>query len=86
MEITLLVIAHPQLEIYCSFALLKRQLACTMGERRWAGEITVHAFFNVMFVLSVVFTLRFGALKHAGLIGCYLLFELFSKIKSGLEK
>jgi len=57
-----------------------------MGERRWAGEITVHAFFNVMFVLSVVFILRFGALKHAGLIGCYLLFELFSKIKSGLEK
>lgn len=43
-------------------------------------------FFNVMFVLSVVFILRFGALKHAGLIGGCLLFELFSKIKSGLEK
>lgn len=39
-----------------------------------------------MFVLSVVFIVSFAALKHAGLIGCYLLFELFSKIKSGSEK
>lgn len=74
MEITLLVIAHPQLEIYCSFALLKRQLACAMGERLGRRKNRAR-FFNGMFVLSLVFSFRFGALKHAGLIGFYLLFE-----------
>jgi hypothetical protein len=37
-EITLLVIAHPQLEIYYSFALLKRQLSSSVGQRRFGED------------------------------------------------
>lgn len=43
-EITPLVTAHPQLEIFYSFALLKRQLSSSVGQRRF-GEDKYSALF-----------------------------------------